>query len=283
MSTVTNGMVNWKINGIPVNTSIKCSTANYNNHSSRNISYIVMHYTGNKKDTAKSNAAYFKNGARSASAHFFVDDSEIYQSVELRDIAWHCGAKTYKHTSCRNANSIGIEMCCTSGNYKIGEKTMKNSAFLCARICQLIGITASQVDKYVLRHYDITGKTCPAQFVNNSSEWTTFKTWVKNILNYGDIKNSSAIATKSSTPSTKTPTVAKPTIKMGSKGTQVNYLQKDLNYLSIKGADNKKLTVDGSAGANTIHAVKQFQKKYKLTVDGIYGNNSYSKMNALLK
>lgn len=283
MPTVKNGLVSWSINGIPVNTSIKCSKANYNNNSSRTVSYIVMHYTGNKKDTAKANAAYFKNGARSASAHFFVDNTAIYQSVELRDTAWHCGAKTYKHAFCRNANSIGIEMCCTAGNYKIGEKTLKNSAFLCAGICKLIGITASQVDKYVLRHYDITGKKCPAQFVDNPGEWTTFKTWVKNILNYGDIKKSSTTVTTKKTSSKNIPTVAKPTIKNKSNGTQVTYLQKDLNYLGFKGADGNNLTVDGSAGANTIFAIKQYQKKYKLTVDGIYGTNSYSKMKSLLK
>lgn len=91
-------------------------------------------------------------------AHLFVDDTEIYQSVPLNSVAWHCGAQTYKHAYCRNANSIGIEMCCTAGNYKISEKTKQNAAYLCAYICKMLSISAGEVDKYVLRHWDVTGK-----------------------------------------------------------------------------------------------------------------------------
>lgn len=39
-----------------------------------NIKYIVIHYTGNKGDTAQNNLDYFANGnTRQAGAHFFVD------------------------------------------------------------------------------------------------------------------------------------------------------------------------------------------------------------------
>lgn len=114
----------------PTAASIKCNNDNLNNNTSRSVAYVVMHYTGNSKDTAKANANYFGGAGRNASAHFFVDDAEIYQSVELRDTAWHCGAKSYKHGSCRNANSIGIEMCCTAGNYRISGRTKENAAYL---------------------------------------------------------------------------------------------------------------------------------------------------------
>ena len=182
------GFITDKINGIAVNASLKCHESNYNNADSREISYVVMHYTGNSKDVAKNNANYFTGANRAASAHFFVDDTDIYQSVELRDIAWHCGTKnTYYHTSCRNVNSVSIEMCCTAGNYKISETTKKNSAYLCAHLCKMIGITAAQVDTYVLRHYDVTHKKCPAQMVDNAAEWTAFKTMVKNVLNTGNV------------------------------------------------------------------------------------------------
>ena len=146
------------------------------------LAYVVMHYTGNSKDTAKANANYFGGAGRNASAHFFVDDAEIYQSVELRDTAWHCGAKSYKHGSCRNANSIGIEMCCTAGNYRISDRTKENAAYLCAFLCKMLGIGAGGVDSYVLRHYDVTGKNCPAQMVSNPTEWQEFKNKVKGIL-----------------------------------------------------------------------------------------------------
>lgn len=175
-----------KVNGIAINTSKKCHSSNYENCGTRSVNYIVMHYTGNSKDTASANANYFTGANRQASAHYFVDDNSIYQSVELRDKAWHCGGSKYYHSSCRNTNSIGIEMCCTAGNYKISATTIKNSAYLCAELCELLGITASQVDKYVLRHYDITHKVCPAQMVDSSptedKDWVAFKKQVKDIL-----------------------------------------------------------------------------------------------------
>lgn len=179
------GVVDWVVNGLKVITKKISKSSNYNNLSSRIIKYVVMHYTGNKKDTAQANANYFATGSRGASAHFFVDDDSIHQSVELRDTAWHCGAKKYYHNDCRNANSIGIEMCCTAGNYKVSKITQINAAYLCAKCCQEIGISSSEVDTYVLRHYDVTHKRCPAQYVENESEWIEFKNMVKDILNGG--------------------------------------------------------------------------------------------------
>lgn len=94
----------------------------------------------------------------------------------------------------------------------------------------------------------------------------------------------SSTTTKTNTTTTKKiPTLANSNLKKGSKGTQVGYLQQDLNYLNFKGKDGRKLTVDKEFGANTEYALKAFQKKYGLTVDGIYGSKSQAKMKTLLK
>lgn len=79
-------------------------------------------------------------------------------------------------------------------------------------------------------------------------------------------------------PSVAVPVIAKPTLKVGSKGTQVNYLQQDLNSLM-----NAKLETDGHFGQLTKNAVMAYQKKYNLVVDGIYGRNSYNKMRSILE
>lgn len=73
-------------------------------------------------------------------------------------------------------------MCCTAGNYRISDRTKENAAYLCAFLCKMLGIGASGVDSYVLRHYDVTGKNCPAQMVSNPTEWQAFKNKVKGIL-----------------------------------------------------------------------------------------------------
>lgn len=75
---------------------------------------------------------------------------------------------------------------------------------------------------------------------------------------------------------------ATPNLKKGSVGTQVKYLQKDLKYLGFKGKDGKTLIADGDFGTNTEYALRAFQDKYKLSVDGIYGNKSKAKMKTLL-
>lgn len=190
------------INGIPVNTGVPCHASNYANKAIRQVRYIVSHYTGNTKDAAVSNAKYFANTICKTSSHFFVDDDSIYQSVKLNCTAYHCGANTYYHPDCRNANSIGVEMCCTAGNYKISEKTKKNAAHLHAYLCKMLGITAVEVDTYVLRHYDVTHKLCPAQMAgSDNSEWAKFKKMIKDIL------NESAAGTDSTPQSTVSKTV----------------------------------------------------------------------------
>ena len=202
MATISTGFISEIINGITVNSSIKCHKVNYNNCASRKVEYIVMHYTGNSKDNAKNNANYFATGSRKASAHFFVDDANIYQSVELRDVAWHCGTSgTYYHKACRNSNAFGIEMCCTAGNYKISKKTLENSAYLCANLCKKLGISADQVDTYVVRHYDVTHKSCPAQMAGSSNaEWKAFKEDVKRILTTGSISKEVATEEQNAVP-----------------------------------------------------------------------------------
>lgn len=183
MAIITTGMLSDTINGIKINSSIRCHSSNYTNKSSRDVDFIVLHYTGNSRDLAVNNVKYFAGANRSASAHFFVDDNEIYQGIELRDYAWHCAGGAWQHPSCRNTNSWGIEMCC-SGNYIVSEKTKENAAYLTAHLCKLIGVTANTVDTYVLRHYDTTHKLCPAQMAGkDNKEWIAFKQMVKNILN----------------------------------------------------------------------------------------------------
>ena len=62
---------------------IKTLIANRNNYGSSrdtsDIKYIVIHYTGNNGDKAVSNAKYFHNNEVGVSAHYFIDENEIYQ------------------------------------------------------------------------------------------------------------------------------------------------------------------------------------------------------------
>lgn len=69
------------------------------------------------------------------------------------------------------------------------------------------------------------------------------------------------------------PVAPSPTLKKGSKGQQVKYLQQCLNFLN-----NACLEVDGSMGAKTVEALKKWQKQSGLVADGSYGPKSYAEM-----
>lgn len=151
-----------------------------------NDGYIVIHYVGGLGN-AKQQCEYFAGGNRGASAHYFVDfNGDVYQSVEDHNSAWHCGSSTgYKHPKCRNTNSIGIELCCRTTGDK--NKADANWYFEEATVLAAIQLTKELMEKYkipadhVIRHYDVTGKTCPAPYVFNTGKhtWAQFQEAIK--------------------------------------------------------------------------------------------------------
>lgn len=148
--------------------------SNYNKSRKQPIQYIVVHYTANNGDRAQGNGNYFAQANRNASAHYFVDENEVVQSVKDTDTAWHCGAKSYKHLKCRNDNSIGVEMCSekdSNGQYYINEQTQNTAIELIKVLMKKYNIPLESV----LRHYDVTGKICPEPFVRNQVHWLDFK------------------------------------------------------------------------------------------------------------
>lgn len=144
-------------------------TGNYQKGRTQPIEYIVVHYTANKGDTAQNNLDYFARTKTGTSAHYFVDENEVCQSVKDTDVAWHCGSKNPRHPYCRNSNSIGVEMCNSVGGVPEAVRA-RTAAFVRQKMAEY-GI---DVD-HVLTHYLVTGKRCPAPWVDNPSEWETFK------------------------------------------------------------------------------------------------------------
>lgn len=155
---------------------------NYNSGQLSRIKYIVIHYVG-AVGGAKDNCRYYASQYVGASAHYFVGfQGEICQSVEDKDIAWHCGAKTYRHAECRNGNSIGIELCVrnrgskadTSRDWYFEDSTVESAILLTRKLMKRYHVSV----EHVLRHYDVTGKICPNPYVYNHTKhtWEAFKT-----------------------------------------------------------------------------------------------------------
>lgn len=153
--------------------------------SASKIKYIVLHYTGNKTDTAKGNANYFSpsgDNTRKAGAHYFVDDTTVYQSIPDTRTAWAVGGSKYSdckstgggtmYGTITNSNSISIEMC--SKNGAITDATITNAVALTKQLMSKYGIPAS----HVYRHFDVTGKQCPGWSGwtgKNAPKWTALK------------------------------------------------------------------------------------------------------------
>ena len=256
------------------------TNTNYSKGNNRKIEYIVMHYVGAVSST-KNNASYFKNTYRGASAHYFVDDNDIYQVVEDKDISWHCGSDKY-YNNARNSNSIGIEMCCIKKNGKldISEATENRAVELVKELMKKYDIDVN----HVCRHYDVSHKVCPAPMVNDKDRWnkfieklggtvqpevkdTTVLEWQKmmnKVYNCG-LAEDNSYGPDSRAKALKYYLYYKiPTIR-GDRAEHVKFIQ---NRLCKHGY---KVAVDGSFGPDSEAKTKQFQKAKGITVDGYVG------------
>lgn len=144
----------------------------WSGRSGYDVEWIVLHYTANtyQPDLARNEAAAFADKYIGASAHYFVDTSEIWQSVEIADTAWHCGDNPPSKNGCINRNSIGIEMCVkySNGVYSIPEATVDNTVWLVNYLLEMFP------NAKLCRHYDVTGKICPQPWVEDPSLWEKF-------------------------------------------------------------------------------------------------------------
>lgn len=144
----------------------------------KNIEYIVVHFVG-AVSSAKNNAGYLYSNSTSASAHYFVDEKEVWQCVLDKDKAWHCGGGlqgTGGHAfygKCTNSNSIGIELCVKKdkgGKWYFEDSTIDNAIELVKSLMDKYSVPVSRV----IRHYDVTGKLCPEPLVDER-KWQNFK------------------------------------------------------------------------------------------------------------
>ncbi len=71
---------------------------------------------------------------------------------------------------------------------------------------------------------------------------------------------------------------AAPVLRTGSTGSAVEQLQFWLNTLAQYNSAIPSVTVDGVFGSGTAAAVRAFQRKYGLTVDGVVGRTTWTEV-----
>ena len=231
------------------------SIYNYGSRGGNSIKYIVLHYTGNKGDTAKDNGTYFCSGNRGASAHYFVDDNEIIQVVEEYKAAWSVGDGKGKY-NITNQNSISIEMCCNS-DCKVSEKTEANALELVKSLMDKYNISINNV----VRHYDASRKICPNWSDDNWQRWSNFKSKL-------------AGETVVNIPITTTPVETSINDLVIKSKEYVGDRCKELQNLLISlGYNCGGYGADGIFGKGTYESLIQFQKDNGLKIDGLVAVN----------
>lgn len=220
---------------------------------------IAIHYVGNPGSTAAANRNWFENGAGGAhtSAHYIIGlNGEVIRCIPETERAQHAG-KSYgpqwdAMAKTNNGTYIGIECCHPDASGKFNDATYTSLVELCADICRKYGFNPA---KDIKRHYDVCGKPCPLYYVNNPAAWTQL---------VNDITEK-VLSSQTSVNDTTKNANSTPVLRCGDSGESVRLMQDLLN------AAGAILVADGSFGPKTEAAVKAFQTKQGLTVDGVCG------------
>ncbi len=136
------------------------------------INAIVIHYTANPGSSAMANRDYFeglKDGTGTkASSHFIVGlDGEVVQCIPSAEVAYA------NHP--RNSDTLSIECCHPDDSGKFNAKTRQSVVELSAWLCKAFHVDPD----HIIRHYDVSGKSCPKYYVEHEDEWESLKADIK--------------------------------------------------------------------------------------------------------
>lgn len=140
---------------------IQCHSSNCTKgRGGHSIDGVAYHYTATSA-SAHNNLVYFSRSGANASAHLFVDkDGTIRQSVKFDDTAWAVG------NFAENQRTISVEV--VSAGEDFTEAQISACAEIWAWAVATYGVTRC------IRHYDVTGKRCPAPYVD-ADKWSALK------------------------------------------------------------------------------------------------------------
>ena len=180
----------------------------------KDIIAVVIHYTGNKGDTAKNNADYFAtSNMRAAGAHIFVSrNGDIAYSIPIEKTAYAVGGRystSYGagayYGRINNANSISIELCdCLKG-------PSWEQMLACRELYLWLKSKCPKL-KTVVRHWDVNGKECPGPMTGRENKkWEHFRSKVVNNYQYKArvVKDAAIRSSKGVKPKNKTGSVKK--------------------------------------------------------------------------
>ncbi|MCR1960180.1 hypothetical protein CWE04_11985 [Thomasclavelia cocleata] len=231
-----------------------------------------------------------------------IKDEVISKLRVLGHVVYDCtcefggSAKTILKDICSKANTnevdldVSIHLNCYDGNakgtevliYKLGNKAEQYANAIVNEIASLgyvnRGVKARK-DLYYLKNATNSALLIEAFFCDNQEDVNRF--------NLDEIANAIVKGITGEIPNT---TIPKDELSPTPSQTSKNYLSKGDNNNDVKDMQTKliacgytcgKSGADGNFGENTLSAVKLFQKDNGLTVDGLAGQKTISKLNSV--
>ncbi len=118
------------------------------------IKFIIIHYTGMKKESAA--IKRLQDPKSKVSSHYLIKkNGEIINLVPDLYEAWHAGVSSWKHFKSLNKNSIGIEI--TNPGHQHGYKRFsKKQIFSLQKLLNILVKKYKIKKEYILGHSDIS-------------------------------------------------------------------------------------------------------------------------------
>ena len=149
---------------------------------SKQIKFIIFHYTGMKTESAAINR--LTNIQSEVSSHYLIkNNGDILTLVPDLYEAWHAGKSSWKNYKSLNRNSIGIEI--TNPGHEFGyKKFSKRQISSLLRLSKFLIKQYNISSKNILGHSDIApqrkkdpGEKFPWKYLskNNIGLWHTLK------------------------------------------------------------------------------------------------------------
>ena len=159
----------------------------------KEVKKIAVHYVGNPNTSALANRNYFENckeGGRYVSSHYIVGlKGEVIQCTPLDEWSY-C-------TNQANSYSISIETCHPRSDGVFNDSTYVSLCELCAMLLKKYNLTVNDL----IRHYDVTRKTCPLHWTPTkyqseavaTARWNRFKQDVQTVMDGGKVTRNNTV------------------------------------------------------------------------------------------
>ena len=232
----------------------------------KEVKKIAVHYVGNPNTSALANRNYFENckeGGRYVSSHYIVGlKGEVIQCIPTDEWSY-C-------TNQANGYSISIECCHPKSDGIFNDSTYVSLCELCAMLLKKFNLTTNDL----IRHYDITQKTCPLHWTPTkyqseavaTARWNRFKQDVQTVMNGGKVtRNNTVDITEASIKNTK-PSI--PTTPPSPTPSTLPY--------HVRIVDKSGLNVRRGAGiTNPIVACANYNEIYTIVDEVQVGNSKW--------